>query len=164
MPRWNGTAEERFWRHVQKLDSCWEWRAAKSSTGYGQFYAGKRYAAHRYAYELANGPIPDGMVVMHSCDNRSCVNPAHLSIGTKLDNSRDMARKRRYRIPGYKGEQHGEAKLTDAAVEEILTTHTKGRDLATKYGVSESAISHVRCGKSWTHVRKRVLDFGGLSA
>ena len=99
-----------------------------------------------------NGPIPDGMLVLHRCDNRSCVNPAHLFLGSHRDNSVDMVQKGRNSTHDTSGERHGASKLTDAAVREIRASTLTGRELAAKFGVSESAVSLVRRGRSWTHV------------
>jgi len=94
------TTEERFWEKVEKRgpDDCWEWQATKYRNGYGNIWVpaeGRKLLAHRYSYALANGPIPDGFVVCHTCDNRSCVNPGHLWMGTQGDNLRDMVAKGR---------------------------------------------------------------------
>lgn len=85
-----------FWNHVKKTDSCWEWLGPKDRDGYGRYnMKPSRYGAHRLAYEWIKGPIPPNMVVCHSCDNPSCVNPDHLWIGTQLDNIADMDAKGR---------------------------------------------------------------------
>lgn len=93
-------------RFMEKIDrqggetGCWMWRAGKRSDGYGLIqdgYYGKTVSSHRIAYRLFVGEIPDGMMVMHSCDNKLCVNPSHLSLGSSADNQRDMASKRRVR-------------------------------------------------------------------
>jgi hypothetical protein len=92
---------ERFWAKVEKTDSCWPWRAGVNKE-YGEFNFGNNWMrqAHRVAWELTHGPIPDGLCVLHKCDVPLCVNPDHLFLGTKLDNVRDMiAKGRAYRRP-----------------------------------------------------------------
>lgn len=96
-----GVLEERFWPKVQKTDTCWLWTASLNDRGYGQFKVlpGQGHApmkAHRFSWELHFGPIPAGLVVCHRCDVPSCVNPAHLFIGTQGDNLRDMSAKGRH--------------------------------------------------------------------
>lgn len=104
MARWTKTAEERFSDKIDKTlgigphGECWLWRSAVGRGGYGTFwYERAAHYAHRFAYELANGLIPDGLDILHSCDNPMCVNPAHLSPGTHKQNMADMAAKGRQR-------------------------------------------------------------------
>jgi hypothetical protein len=83
------TAEERFWRKVAKGERCWEWTAYRAQNGYGQFgaVAGESpRLAHRFAYELLVGPIPSGLVIDHLCQNKGCVNPAHMRVVTQREN------------------------------------------------------------------------------
>ena len=90
------TVKERFWDKVEKSSGCWMWLGSKGSHGYGQTSnRGGYILAHRMSWELAYGTIPTGMCVLHKCDNRECVNPNHLFIGTKSDNTQDMMRKGR---------------------------------------------------------------------
>src|SRR5690242_10365359 len=97
-----GATQQRFWKKVEKTEACWNWLGGVNSAGYGSFGLittprVKTVLSHRYAFELANGPIPGGSVLLHSCDNRRCVNPAHLSAGSVADNNHDMVSKGRHR-------------------------------------------------------------------
>jgi len=115
---------------------------------------------HRYAWAVANGPIPDGMCVCHRCDVRLCVNPAHMFIGTQADNMRDMVQKGRSAhnelTPAPRGAAHPLARLTEDAVRVIRQRHAEGlvseRALGREYGVSRNTISDVAHRRTWTHV------------
>ncbi|MFD9905613.1 HNH endonuclease signature motif containing protein [Streptomyces sp. NPDC059063] len=97
-------AAVRFWLRVDRNapGGCWLWTGARGDHGYGTLQGddGRTVGAHRFSYTLHHGPIPDGLLVMHSCDNPPCANPAHLSVGTHADNMRDMAAKGRSRNQG----------------------------------------------------------------
>ena len=94
---------DRFWEKVDKspASGCWEWRSSIRGNGYGAFFTHligegrKCRGAHRFSWELKNGPIPDGLWVLHKCDNRICVNPDHLFLGDRVDNMQDCAKKGR---------------------------------------------------------------------
>ena len=164
----NRTVEERFWEKVEKLpgeDACWIWKAYTNRDGYGTFASAPSVMvfAHRFSWELTNGPIPDDMKVLHSCDNASCVRSKHLFLGTDQDNMNDMRTKGRENyVPNNRygdvkpliGELNGMAKLTWEIVGKIREDHARGnvsrRILATRYGVSLSAIDNIINNTTWT--------------
>jgi hypothetical protein len=117
--------------------------------GYGQIHSkGQTAYAHRVAWELANGPIPEGAFVIHSCDNRRCVNPDHLRIGTYLDNIGDMTGKLRHAH----GVKNGQAKLTVKQVKAIRAASGVHTDIAERFGVSQALVSMIRTRRIWKHV------------
>lgn len=148
------TFEERFWSKVRKTDGCWLWTAYKTRTGYGKIRRGEKLvSAHRVSWELHNGPIPEGLCVLHECDNPACVNPAHLFLGTQVDNVADMVSKGRQRAP--EGASVGTAKLAPAQVLEIRSRQGQGqsqRALAREFGVSKSQIGNILSGSFWRHL------------
>lgn len=137
---------------VKTEGGCWLWTRYRTPHGYGRVaYKSKAELAHRVSWFLANGPIPDGMGVLHSCDNPPCVNPAHLFLGTSLDNNADCRSKGRHAY----GERNGVSKLTRDDVIRIRAERANGRaqrDIAYSYGVSQSLVSMVTNGKLWVHV------------
>lgn len=150
---------ERFSRQIDKREGgCWLWLGTKRPNGYGQIQEGgkgsRTRSAHRVAYELANGPIPRGQVVMHSCDNPGCVNPAHLSLGRPIDNTNDMIVKGRKRTVAPLGVENGKAILNDELVRYIRTQTTKSlSQLASELGVGKTTIRSVRNKRCWAHVK-----------
>lgn len=156
------TIEERFWSKVDKSGSCWLWQAATNSRGYGRFGIGSRTVkAHRFAYELVNGPIPEGLHILHSCDHPGCVRPDHLRAGTHQENMADMVSKGRQAkgetiAKHTRGSKQGLAKLTEAdvvTIKELLNSkqHSQ-RDIAKLFGVKHNTISGINTGKYWSHV------------
>lgn len=140
----------RFCSKVDKraVKECWEWTGSLGTKGYGRIAGG---AAHRMAWEFEYGPIPNGLIVCHACDNTRCVNPNHLMLGSHLANLTDRDRKNRQS----KGEASGTAKLTENDVTEIRHLRTTGvlrQDLADRFGVSLSTIKKIISAKTWKHV------------
>lgn len=148
---------EAFFEKVEKTDTCWLWQASFRRDGYGQFWiGGKNNAAHRVSWFLKHEQWPT-LSVLHVCDVRACVNPAHLFLGTQKDNMDDMDAKGRRNTTGRrKGEDHPRAKLTEIMVREIRNEYAQGvttQDrLATKYGMGKSMIGYIVNNKFWTHV------------
>jgi hypothetical protein len=148
-------AIERFWEKVKKTDSCWLWTASASSgkstrnfkNNYGHFRVGsKLVAAHRFSWELHNGPIPEDKCVLHKCDNPPCVNPSHLFLGTKKDNSLDMLMKKRLPV----GEYHHKAKLLNRDIlfiKKEVNSGVKQVSLAHEFNVNRSTINNVVKGR-----------------
>lgn len=161
---------ERFWSKVQigGLSECWPWTGSlardPSKGGYGHFSISKHRTnrAHRVAYELVNGPIPKGLCVCHHCDNRRCVNPTHLFLGTQVDNVRDRHAKGRSR-GGHKGpsrlplgELNVKAKLTGETVTQLRSMYAAGcgsqHALARRFGITQTQVSRIIRGENWCHL------------
>lgn len=134
---------DRFIAKIEQTDGCWFWIAAKNAHGYGIFVGGngRTVLAHRLAYELFIGPIPDDLQVNHSCDTPACVNPDHLWLGTQLDNIRDRDAKGRTKKGGTF------QKLSPEIHDEIRRRYAVGDisqgALAEAYGVSQTSISSI---------------------
>lgn len=143
----------RFLRKVRVSDGCWLWTGAIQGAGYGNIGVGRStQPAHRVAWMLSNGEIPDGMCVCHHCDVRACVRPSHLFLGTNLDNTRD--RDRKGRNVNKVGAAHGSAKLTDEQVKAIHADTRKQDDIAASYGISQSTVHRIkaRANGGWKHL------------
>lgn len=156
---YRGTPEERFWNHVCKTDSCWFWQGASSPpSGYGKFNIhGRDIGAHRFAYELAYGPIPKGLYVCHHCDAPPCVRSDHLFLGTQAENMQDCANKGRIgplaKSSSYpRGEQHPNAKLTAQQAQEILSLRGQlsQRQIAIQFGICHSTVSRIHAEISYS--------------
>ena len=134
----------RFEVNVKTL--CWEWVGPFRGGLYGDFQG---QGAHRKAFELWEGPIPEGRLVCHTCDNPPCVNPDHLFVGTYSDNALDAHAKGRLKGRPTRGGHL----LTPTKVLEIRAAQgVRQIDLAARYGVSRSMISHIRTGRNWKNV------------
>ena len=151
--------EEKFWSKVSKAEenACWEWSGALRWNGYGVFrHLNKSVLAHRASFIIHKGPIPDGCVICHSCDNRKCCNPNHLWSGTQKENLQDMFNKNRDAKSKPKGscQNHPRAKLKNTDIDIIKNEYKSGissRIIAKKYNVSKRTILNVVQGKNWRH-------------
>ena len=147
---------KRFWDKVDKSGDCWLWTACIASHGYGQFHIAKSrpvVRAHRFAWQLEHGSIPAGLCVLHSCDVKACVNPAHLFLGTQADNVRDMIAKRR--ISDRRGAMNSSAKLDEEAVRVIRIYVEHGHEqnaLARHMGISYTTVRNIMTRQTWKHV------------
>jgi len=141
-----------FESHVVRVNDCWEWMAARTRAGYGTAPEGY---AHRLAWESVNGPIPAGLNALHHCDNPPCVNPTHLFIGTKADNSADMKAKGRARGRSRPGSLNNYAKLTEAIVAEMRSRRAAGemvKSLAAEFSLDRHTVSAITAHKTWRHI------------
>ncbi len=141
--------EERFWSKVRKTDTCWIWIGSKFAIGYGAFWlSGQNRLAHRVSLALSGVDVTDDKCVLHSCDNKLCVNPYHLSLGTRAENSEDMVSKLR----SCKGRRNPESKLTEADVKNIKSLRDKGmslKDIGKMYNIHLSTVSKIWHGRNW---------------
>lgn len=153
----------KFWEKVEmtSINDCWMWKASKNKKGYGNFYVSignskdKHILAHRMAYILWNhlNEIPDGLQVLHRCDNPSCCNPAHLFLGTNQDNMNDMMQKGRRGDKS--GEHNSQAKLTSEDVFLMRNMRKMGmtyEKIAIEFGLHLSTVADICNGKSWKHL------------
>ena len=137
--------EERFWKYVQKTNSCWLWTGAMDANGYGTIRIKKKtHRSHVLSWSMKNGLLlpPKGMCVCHTCDNPSCVNPDHLFIGTRKDNTHDMVLKKRMRV----------GTLSPSDVYKIRELHALGhsyKDLAIDFKIHPQSIANIILEKSW---------------
>ena len=146
---------DRFWEKVAKTDTCWEWTAGRASLVYGLFWVSdginKTLYAHRVSWKLATGKDPGDACVCHRCDNRLCVRPDHLFLGSYKENMIDATNKGRMA----RGERQSQAKLTEASVRAIRSLRRTGMSYAgigRHFGVSDTLIANVIKGIDWRHV------------
>lgn len=155
-----------FWLRaaVGSSEQCWEWQGPWTERGYGRvWWYGITRKAYRVAWELVNGPIPSGAVIRHQCDNRGCVNPSHLLVGTQLDNIRDRVERRRSATGASsgvhtkpdsraRGERSGAAKLKEADIHYIRQELARGRSqlsIGRQFGLGHTTIWSIASGKTW---------------
>jgi hypothetical protein len=151
-PRTIGLAGKLAFHSMPEPNSgCTLWLASTDTRGYGRLeWNGKQRPAHRLAWEVVHGPVPDGLHVCHKCDVPSCVNPDHLFLGTNAENMADMKRKGRGRAP--RGAENPSAKLTEEAVRAIRIDSRPATHIAKDYGVSNVLVGHIKKRKAWKHV------------
>lgn len=154
-------AADRFWEKVEYPSTtdndCWTWTGSKYKNGYGQFFKNpEKITAHRFAYELRNGPIDRDLVVCHTCDNRACVNPLHLFLGTQKENLQDMTNKGRRVNADTSGIKNGRAKVTEAEVDKIRelynNTEMGARVIGEMFGISETQAFRIIKKESWRKI------------
>ena len=151
-----------FWSKVNIKNNtreCWEWQGAKKPRGYGNVKVNKQYfSAHRVSFILANGPIPEGYIVCHICDNPSCCNPTHMMLGTHKSNTADMLIKNRQKKKhtAARGEGNGKSKLSEENIRDIRKIYAakimNQYELAVKFGVTQPTIGHIVRNETWRHV------------
>lgn len=148
--------EQRFWARVRKSNGCWEWTGHRHYKGYGVFKApsSKLLKAHRFSWELERGPIPDGLCVLHCCDNPPCVRPDHLWLGTNAENMADMVAKGRSQRRC--GSSVAGSKLTVLRVQSIRAAAAAGgltyKEIGQKFGVGPACVWQVVRRVTWKHV------------
>jgi len=150
------TIKQKFDKKVVKKNDCWDWRGEITRHGYGAMTInGVHTNAHRVSWIIHKGKIPEGLIVCHACDNRSCCNPDHLFLGTHKDNMQDMQKKGRKVT--LKGGESNLSKLTETEVKLIVKDLAEGvqnKVISERFGVSPNAISSIRRGVSWSHITR----------
>ena len=155
--RYMKNTQDRFWAKVDKSNpnGCWEWTGCLHQKGYGLFNwtdDGAGRLAHRFSAKYIGNMDINGLCVCHHCDNRKCINPSHLFVGTIMDNNKDMENKGRRGETGAKGSINGRAKLTEQQVLEIRALPGPHSKIAKYYNVSLFTIDNIRARKTWRHI------------
>lgn len=141
---------DRLMDGCEKIDGgCWVWNKSVASSGYGQIrWNYTNYRANRASYIVFKGEIPDGMVVRHTCDNKLCINPDHLILGSCKQNSEDMVARNRQA----KGMKNGRSKLSENDVRAIKSSALSCSKTAKKFGISKSQAHKIMTGKAWSFI------------
>jgi len=139
---------DRFFSKVERVNGCWEWIGGSDYFGYGMFrFDNKSWRAHRFSWLMCFGEIPEGMFVLHKCDNPKCVNPGHLFLGSQADNMKDAAKKNRV------------GKFTDGEIADIRRRYSSGEctqtTLAWEYSVDQSHISYIVRNKIYIYIGRQ---------
>lgn len=139
-----------FWGRVKTgpISDCWPWLGPNNGKGYGRYT--RKVMAHRVAYQIVCGPIPEGKIILHACDNPPCCNPLHLRAGTTVENSQDAIDRDRIAHSA----THGRTKLTPDQVHYIRFNPDRktGKALAAQFELAESTVSYIRSGRSWSRL------------
>jgi len=134
---------------VDPNNNCWIWQGFKDKDGYGSIIINQKMnKPHRVMWEIHNGPIPEGINVLHKCDNPPCVNPDHLFLGSQKDNIQDCIKKDRF----VRGEKNGRAKLTKNKVIKIYYDNRKYAEIAKDFSVSKASVGSIKKGRNWAHL------------
>lgn len=155
--------EQRLNAYIDKSGSCWLWTMNTYNYGYGKLSIGKgkQVRAHRYIYEQSKGKIPEGMMVLHTCDNPRCCNPEHLFLGNQKDNMVDAKEKGRIGYKAFFGDKHSNSKLTMEQVAEIKQLYLSGKyyqsELSKMFKVSQPVISKVILGQSYSRSGEQLI-------
>jgi hypothetical protein len=146
---------------VYNSNECWIFIGGRSTQGYGYISDGngKKWRAHILSYTLNKGDVPEGMLVLHTCDNPSCINPDHLFLGNHQDNVDDMRAKNRDAYGHNKGEMNGQAKLTEdnvIIIKRLLASDQYTQDqIGAMFGVTRGAVKQIKRGITWRHLNGR---------
>lgn len=150
---WRRDPAVRFWEKVSKSDGCWEWQATRDQKGYGRIRIGGDTRAHRIAWILTNGPIPDGLQVCHHCDNPPCVRPDHLFLGTSHENTLDAVWKGRFEGRGHPTAEdmsHAVGPEVAACVRQLRDAGWAQHRIARTFGISRRSVQRILDGDHWT--------------
>lgn len=136
------------------LTGCIEWTGSSDARGYGQMRINRKAVkAHRYAWERINGPIENGLLIRHKCDNPKCVNINHLELGTHKDNVDDMDKRGRRVNNQPKGSDCHASKISESDVRKIIVDPRRQVDIAQDYGISQAVVSKIKLRQAWRHVK-----------